>query len=353
MGSEMCIRDSVWCAGDVLYFPPISASAEFLFNIDSGTGIPAYPSGESGIKGLRIRSDGLVFWGDNNDVPIAGRVGAFLVKTGENDTDYAFDLNPDRILPALPAAGSRDNMIPKFDGDTLGWEPDATGSGSTDLSAYRTSAAQDVIDAQEVTDRTAADDALAAALGSENSGRTAADAALGTRIDNLPVAGNRVEAISNWEAGAQARTVQLFIYPPAAIPGSTALRFTIQGMTLTANSGAGIDTGGAIIDLAIDAAAAANIDRNAARNGNVPIDWIHTGGPYHAAMDYIPAPTSNVQPQGGTVLFNGNVTTTATAFVSASWTTVPTDDNAAFMLFEFNDPISSCLLYTSPSPRDS
>ena len=60
-----------YAAGDVLYFPPISASAEFLFNIDSGTGIPAYPSGESGIKGLRIRSDGLVLWGDNNDVPIA------------------------------------------------------------------------------------------------------------------------------------------------------------------------------------------------------------------------------------------------------------------------------------------
>lgn len=34
-----------------------------------------------------------------------------------------------RLLPALPAEGSRDNLIPKFDGDTLGWEADASGSG--------------------------------------------------------------------------------------------------------------------------------------------------------------------------------------------------------------------------------
>ena len=34
-----------------------------------------------------------------------------------------------RQLPTFPAAGSRDNMIPKFDGNTLGWEADATGTG--------------------------------------------------------------------------------------------------------------------------------------------------------------------------------------------------------------------------------
>jgi len=33
-----------------------------------------------------------------------------------------------RLLPTLPSAGSRNNKIPKFDGDTLGWEEDAAGS---------------------------------------------------------------------------------------------------------------------------------------------------------------------------------------------------------------------------------
>ncbi|MCY4059687.1 MAG: hypothetical protein OXG44_17005, partial [Gammaproteobacteria bacterium] len=40
----------------------------------------------------------------------------------------------DRLLPTLPAAGSRDDKIPKFDGDTLKWEPDAGGGGGAALS---------------------------------------------------------------------------------------------------------------------------------------------------------------------------------------------------------------------------
>ena len=40
------------------------------------------------------------------------------------------------LLPTFPASGSRDNMIPKFDGDTLGWEADAgTGGGTVTGSA--------------------------------------------------------------------------------------------------------------------------------------------------------------------------------------------------------------------------
>ncbi|MCY3785790.1 MAG: hypothetical protein OXG47_03575, partial [bacterium] len=38
-------------------------------------------------------------------------------------------LTPDqanRLLPALPALGQRDNKVPKYDGDVLGWETDAT-----------------------------------------------------------------------------------------------------------------------------------------------------------------------------------------------------------------------------------
>ena len=35
----------------------------------------------------------------------------------------------ERMLPALPKAGERNDKIPKFDGDTLGWEVDSGGSG--------------------------------------------------------------------------------------------------------------------------------------------------------------------------------------------------------------------------------
>ena len=34
-----------------------------------------------------------------------------------------------RLLPTFPAAGSRDNKVPKFNGNTLGWETDAEGAG--------------------------------------------------------------------------------------------------------------------------------------------------------------------------------------------------------------------------------
>ena len=34
------------------------------------------------------------------------------------------------LLPTFPATGSRDNKVPKFDGDTLGWEEDESGSSA-------------------------------------------------------------------------------------------------------------------------------------------------------------------------------------------------------------------------------
>ena len=46
------------------------------------------------------------------------------------------------LLPTFPASGSRDNMIPKFDGDNLGWEADAGGTGGgTDATARAAAAA--------------------------------------------------------------------------------------------------------------------------------------------------------------------------------------------------------------------
>ena len=63
------------------------------------------------------------------------------------------------LLPTLPNAGSRDNKVPKFDGDTLGWEVDAEGSGSagtiTQPKVYQTqgSARQGIIRAAPTRDQ--------------------------------------------------------------------------------------------------------------------------------------------------------------------------------------------------------
>ena len=47
-----------------------------------------------------------------------------------NNAWYHLGRIEDRVssLPAFPAAGSRDNKVPKFSGDVLGWEIDATGT---------------------------------------------------------------------------------------------------------------------------------------------------------------------------------------------------------------------------------
>ena len=52
-----------------------------------------------------------------------------------------------RLLPELPEKGSRDNKVPKFDGDNLGWEVDAEGTGggggTTDATARAAAATAD------------------------------------------------------------------------------------------------------------------------------------------------------------------------------------------------------------------
>ena len=75
-----------------------------------------------------------------------------------------------RGLPEFPAEGSRDNKIPKFDGDVLGWEPDG-GVGGTGLTTAQAAKLAGIT----VNDETAA--------------RNAADVALGGRIDGIENAG--------------------------------------------------------------------------------------------------------------------------------------------------------------------
>ena len=101
-------------------------------------------------------NDPIQYWERTNEVPNSpgtqSGIGRVLTVTGENDRDYAWrdaPENPDataraaaaanaqdiaaiRQLPVLPAEGSRDNKIPKFAGDTLGWEEDAGGSAAAE-----------------------------------------------------------------------------------------------------------------------------------------------------------------------------------------------------------------------------
>ena len=127
-------------------------------------------------------------------------------------------------------------------------------------------------------------------LQQEITDRSTADTALGSRIDDISENEVRVVAISNWEHSTAARTIQLMVYPPEDIAGSQTLRFSIAGTPASASSGGGIDSNGDVVSVSLNAAAAANINGSASRNGFVPVDWSHGGVTYHGAMDYIPAP---------------------------------------------------------------
>lgn len=73
-----------------------------------------------------------------------------------------------RILPELPDAGQRDNKVPKFQGDTLGWEPDAQGSGSGSASASPTGDLKEYIDNADIRDRQEAADRVGSEIGIHN-----------------------------------------------------------------------------------------------------------------------------------------------------------------------------------------
>ncbi len=152
-----------------------------------GTTLPSFL--QAGTEVLHSRA-GALFWDGVNEVPStpgeASGVGHVLTVTGENDRDYAWrtvngyndaqvkadiaenrreiseeetarrdadtaitrqvegvirGMGDIRQLPVLPAAGSRDNKIPKFDGDVLGWETDAGGGGGADATARAAAAA--------------------------------------------------------------------------------------------------------------------------------------------------------------------------------------------------------------------
>ena len=123
----------------------------------------------------------------------------------------------------------------------------------------------------------ARDTEVTTAVGREATAREHGDSGLSYRIDRLPENELRVVAISGWDAGDNARNIQLAIYPPADIGGNTTLRFEVGGITLMASSGDGIDVNGGVVTLAVDAANSATLTRTAARAGHLAADWIYQG----------------------------------------------------------------------------
>ena len=74
-----------------------------------------------------------------------------LANTAVTAAKLATDVSG-RLLPTFPSTGSRDNKIPKFDGNTLGWEVDAggTGGGADATARAAAAAAQATADAAAV-----------------------------------------------------------------------------------------------------------------------------------------------------------------------------------------------------------
>ena len=316
--------------------------------------LPDYPSGGIGELVLRSRSDGVLYWDSDREVPstpgTSTGVGHVLTVTGENDNDYAWraptggsggggtdataraqisseisnreaadtalgeriTTNAGNIGELQTTQGNHASSIADNEGRITTAEGDiddlqaeaattlaAVGGNTTaietettnrvnadtalgtridnivippaaDLSAYRTSAAQDVIDTAETTARTNADNAL------------------GTRIDDLSENGVRVVAVSGWDANDAARNLHIAIYPPETIGRNVTLRFSLGGVAHTANSGDGIDANGGIVTLPVNAANSATLTRSAARDGHLAIDWTYGGNVYHGYIDYIP-----------------------------------------------------------------
>ena len=314
--------------------------------------LPEYPSGESGIKVLFTRSDGLIYWGDNLDVPISGRENEVLTKIGTNDTDYAF--RHIRQALALAAGGGLE-----FGSDgELRTTPSLVGTANTQEQVIRRVEALESGGGGGGGQTEAQVDARVRALVTDwaEQGNTdripegkistdiARDSELQQAIADLSENEVRVVAVSGWDAHDNARTLHIAIYPPEAIGRNQTLRFTVGGIAATASSGDGIDANGGVVELTINATNSAAITRSAARDGHVAVDWIHAGNIYHGYVDYVP-PVTIPAPQSRILLAATLATTEDTVTLPTSYTN--------FKWFTIVGVNSACLLNTSPSPRDS
>lgn len=96
----------------------------------------------TGLRGkllsVNATEDGVAFIDAPDLSPLATKTALAGEVVARMDGDDALDTKIDAVrqLPAFPAEGSRDDKIPKFDGDTLGWEDDTGGTGGTKITAH-------------------------------------------------------------------------------------------------------------------------------------------------------------------------------------------------------------------------
>ena len=209
------------------------------------------------------------------------RSGVFFILEREGDHRFVVYFQARAGLDIVP-----DNTSVMFYIAVVSVSGSGGGGGSTDLSAYRTSTAQDVIDAAQNT-------VIATKANTSDLQQAIRD--LGSSIgDNSDAIADlsenevRVVAVSSWDAGDEARNIQLAIYPPETIGRNVTLRFSLGGIAHTANSGDGIDANGGVVALAVNATNSATLTRTAARDGHLAIDWTYGGNVYHGYIDYIP-----------------------------------------------------------------
>ena len=150
--------------GRVLYYPPRSSAVEELFTLGTGSGTLADGSvttaklangavttrklaANSVTQGILANSAIIDTTRIFNNAVTGAKIPANAITRGHMDDQAVGE--PElteavrgKLLPTFPAEGSRDNKVPKFDGDTLGWEVDSgDAGGSTDQTARDAAAA--------------------------------------------------------------------------------------------------------------------------------------------------------------------------------------------------------------------
>ena len=190
--------------------------------------------------------------------------------------------------------------------------------------------------------RTAATEALASAIASENTGRTGADNALGTRIDGLVPRVGRLVPLNDWVRNDEAHSQLFAWFPTGAVASGVALAFSIGGVPVRITSPDGYsatDINGLILTVPVSASNSATITREAnTRAGHIRVDLSVGGTAYHC---YIPAVAEDTggggtseEGSGKTLLFSGNADIAANTWGEFTFTTTPTADNAQMLLFE-------------------
>ncbi|MCY4599760.1 MAG: hypothetical protein OXF27_07560 [Acidobacteria bacterium] len=209
------------------------------------------------------------YWDRSRQVPIAGRVGFVLTKTGENDNDYEFraaeaaEIGDDTITPVMLLADEAAQQA-AFRGRIAA----ASQATQTQLATAVQQAMRDV-----TTARSEARDA-----------QTTADRAEGgTRL---------LRPVSAWERSQTARTLYFEWRPRIAVAAGAQIAVTVGGTqnnVRAAAASAAADT--VLLTVPVAAGNAGTVTREAATvAGYVPVQVTHLGGLYDTWLRAVDPP---------------------------------------------------------------